>query len=145
MTQVLLKYIVRFSLILIALATVVVAAALGAEEAIGVLVGGGLAFADGLGLVYLVGQLLEPGAKLSKPALFALLFMKLVGTVALIWVALSVWRVSGLGVVIGIGTALAGLVLGANRGSSSPEGQRAMAEAEAGIREELGDTDADSS
>jgi hypothetical protein len=141
MTKVLITHIVRATLVLLPLVALVVGFALGFDHAYGVIVGGALAFLDGLGLVYLVGQLLEPGATRSKPALFLIMFLKLVVVAFLIWVALSVLNFSGLGIVIGIGTAIGALVFGANRGSTSPEGKRAIAEAEEKIRREMGDQD----
>ena len=74
-----------------------------------------------------------------------LLLFKLTSVAFLLWAALAVLGVSAEGVMIGIGVALGALVYGANRGSTSPEGQRAMADAEAKIREELGDKDTESS
>jgi hypothetical protein len=145
MTPILLRSIVKTTAVILPIAIVIVALVLGIDHAIGVAVGGLLAFADGMGLVYLAGALLEPeslakttsGAKRSKVVLSLLLVMKLVVVAFLLWAALSWLHVSGLGIVIGIGMALAGLVIGANRGSTSKAGQKAMADAEARIRAEM--------
>ncbi len=145
MTPILLRSIVKTTAVLLPIATLLVAVALGIDHALGVAVGGLLAFADGIGLVYLAGGLLEPesiakttaGEKRSKVVLSLLLVAKLVIVAFLLWAALTWLHVSGLGIVIGIGIALAGLVIGANRGSTSKAGQKAMADAEAKIRAEM--------
>jgi hypothetical protein len=149
MTRVLIHHVVRATMVLLPAVALMVGFALGFDHAYGVVIGGGLVFLDGLGLIYLAGALLDPGASRSKTALFLLMFFKLVLVAFLLWVALSVLHFSGLGIVIGIGTSIAALVYGANRGSSSPEGKRAMEEAEERIKkemaeQELGDKDADS-
>jgi F0F1-type ATP synthase membrane subunit c/vacuolar-type H+-ATPase subunit K len=62
-----------------------------------------------------------------------------------LWLAFAVLQLSELGIVCGIGVALVSLVVGVNRGSSSAAGQKAMAEDEARIQQEMGDNDAESS
>lgn len=145
MTQILLRYLLRSAAVLLPLAAIIAWIAAGSEAAFGVLVGGVFAALDGAGLIYLVGQLLEPNATRSKGLLFAILFGKLILVAFALWAALTWFNVSGLGIVIGVGVALASLVYGVNRGSSSKEGQAAMAADEARIAQELADNDAESS
>lgn len=144
MTRVLLRYMVRTAAVLIPAAALIAWLALGRAEAIGVFVGAIFALADGAGLIYLVGQLLEPNATRSKGLLFAVLFGKLILVAAALWAALTIFDVSGLGIVLGVGVSLAALVVGVNRGSSSKDGQRAMADDEARIAQEMADNDAES-
>jgi hypothetical protein len=144
MTRILVVAVLRTAAIVLPALAIAVLVALGREHAIGVLVGGVLALLSGLGIVYLTGELLDPVRKTNKVVLVLVLLFKLVFVVVLLWAALSVWSVSGLGVILGIGAGLGALVLGVSRGSSSPEAKRAMDEAEARIREELGDNEADS-
>jgi hypothetical protein len=152
-TPILLRYVVKTTAVLLPIAILIVAIALGLDHAVGVAVGGVLAFLDGLGLIYLAGGLLEPEElaktshrpKQAKALLSVLLILKLIVVGFFLWAALSLLRVSGLGIVIGIGVALAALVIGANRGSTSKEGQKAMADAEERIRHDLEDKEQDSS
>jgi hypothetical protein len=118
---------------------------LGGDAAIGVIIGGVLSLGDGLAIVWLAGELLDPSRKTNKAALLIVLLLKLAVVGALLWASLAVWGISGLGVIIGLAAGLGALVFGVNRGSSSAAGRRAMEEAEARIREELGDNEADSS
>lgn len=139
MTPVLIPWVLRFGLIILPAVMLVAALVFGTEHAVGVLIGGILALADGLGIVYLAGALLEPGSTRSKPVLFILLFLKLGLVGGLLWASLSLLGISGAGLVAGIGAGLGALVLGVSRGTASPEGQRAMEEAEARIRAESED------
>src|SRR5881392_1795770 len=128
MTRILILYLLQTAAVLIPGAAIIAWALLGRDVAVGLFVGALFALADGAGLVYLVGQLLEPNAKRSKGLLFTILFGKLIFVAAALWVSLTFFDVSGLGIVLGVGVALAALVVGVNRGSSSADGKRAMAE-----------------
>ncbi len=144
-TQVLLRYLLQTAAVLAPAVLVVSLAVMGSEVAIGVGIGLVVALGNGAGLVYLVGELLQPNAQLSKLALFALLLGKLLLGGGLLWTALNIWAVSGLGLIIGIGAGLGILILGLNRGSASEAGQKAMNAEEERIRREVGDNDSDPS
>jgi len=135
LTPVLLRAVVRVTLLLLGLALLVVGFVFDFEQSLGVVIGGVLAAADGLGLIYLVGRLLDPpptaAEKAAKPTrelprglLFGLIAVKLTVIGGLLWAALKALPGSGLGIVIGV-----------SQGTTSPEGQAAMAEAERRIRE----------
>lgn len=141
-TRVLLASVFRAALWLIGLAVLIAYFGLSPRHAFGVLIGGVLFLVDGGGLVYLVGRLMDSGVSTSrKSALTLALVVKFVAVAALVYLSLFVWGVSGEGLLIGLGVGLASLVLGLTWGSSSPAGREAMAEAEAKIREEMGDNE----
>jgi hypothetical protein len=145
LTRVLIIHVLKVSAVLLSLAALVVGLVFGAEHALGVVVGGAILLLDGGGLVYLVGRLLDPTMATSMKGGFTLLLIAKLTFVAglLYWVLIGV-GVSGLGVLLGIGAGLIGLVVGVTQGSASPEGKAAIADAEAKIREEMGDNAADS-
>lgn len=137
LTRVLIDAVLRIALWVVPAAVILVALTLGTEHAIGVLIGAFLALGSSLGLVWIVGQLLDPRAKTSKGVLFSALIGKLILVGALLWASLALWGISGLGIIIGIGGGVLCLVVGVNRGSSSPAGQTAMADAEAEIARDM--------
>jgi hypothetical protein len=137
MTNILLRYVLRTFALILGASVLLAFIALGEATAIGVFVGGILGMTSGGGLVYVVGALLEPNATRSKTLLFTLMFGKLLVVGFGLWLALTVFKIDGLGVILGIGLALVSLMIGVNRGSSSPEGKRAMAEDEARIGAEM--------
>lgn len=142
LTQVLLRYFLRFAVGFIGVATVVTYLALGGRPAVGALAGGTLMIVSGFGLVYGVGRLLDPTVgSTTKTGLILILLFKLTLMAALLWLFLSVLGVDGLGLLIGMGAGLMGLVIGLNLGSTSAEGLRAMEEAQARIAQEMGDSE----
>ena len=142
LTKVLLRYFLRFTLGFVGVATALAYFVLGEAAALGALAGGGLMLVTGFGLVYGVGRLLDPTVKTAtKTGLMMVLLIKLMVVAVLLWLMLSVFGLDGLGILIGMGAGLAGLVIGLNFGSASPEGVRAMEQAEARIAQEMGDRD----
>lgn len=144
MTDILLRHLMKAAAVFVPVALAIAYFAFGESLVVGVATGAALGLLSGAGLVYVVGQLLEPNEKRSKGLLFLLLFGKLALVGVLLWAALHA-GVSAVGILSGIAVALAALVVGLNRGSTSEEGVRAMAVEEARIQQELGDNDADSS
>jgi hypothetical protein len=135
LTEVLLRHVLRTSLIAIAVASILAWLIAGIDTAVGLAVAAGLAVADAAGMIYLVGQILRPGAGSRKAIFGLLLIVKLAVVGALLWVAVNRLALDGLGVVLGIAVGLVGTVVGANQGSTSKEGQDAIARAEAEIQE----------
>jgi hypothetical protein len=137
---VLIAHVLKAAGLALGLAAAIAGLVLGADTALGVLAGGFLILLDGGGLVYLVGRLLDPTVSARSKGLFtALLIAKLTLVAGLLWWMLTDAGLSGLGVLLGIGAGLLGLITGVSQGSGSPEGQAAIAAAEARIREEMGD------
>ncbi len=82
----------------------------GAAVGLAILVGGAVVALDGALLVYLVGRIsAEDRSSVKQAALVGLLFFKLIAAGAVLWVALSVFQVHGLGLVLGMGAGLLGL------------------------------------
>jgi hypothetical protein len=131
LARVLMTSILRLGLPITVAAAVGAAGVAGGSTALGVVAGAALALASGLGLVWLVGQILVPGG--SSGAASVLLGLKLAAVLGLGWALLS--SVDPLGFVIGLGVGLLGVVGGAQTGQASEAGQRAMAEEERRIRE----------
>lgn len=67
MTPILIRHVVRTTLALLAAAILVVGFVLGFDQSLGVVIGCVLAGLDGLGLIYLVGRLLEPAPASERP------------------------------------------------------------------------------
>ena len=145
MTRILLTHIATTGVVVVAIAMLAVGLAFGPEHLVGLAIGAVLAILDGAGIVVLAGRALEPGRSGQSKAMFLfLLFGKLAAVAALLWWVVSRLGVSNLGVVIGLGAGLASVVAGAQRGSTSREGQAAIAKAEAQIVEEMRDRGPDS-
>lgn len=139
LTNVLLRHVVKTALVLLLPAFAVAWLALGGHAAFGLLIGAAVSVGDALGLIYLVGRMLEPGQSGPKKGIFALiLVLKLVIVGGILYAAVLKLGVSQIGLVFGIGIGLTATVVGANRGSTSREGQAAMARAEAEIAQEQG-------
>ncbi|MCK6544397.1 hypothetical protein L6R52_00875 [Myxococcota bacterium] len=137
MTRVLIDAVLRVAMFVFPITIVLIVLVFGSEHALGVVVGGVLALGSGLGLVYLTTKLLDPRTKKSKGAMMGMLVGKLAAVALLLWIALAVAGISGLGIIFGVGASVLSMVVGLNQGSSSPAGQRAMAEDEAEIAREL--------
>lgn len=145
LTRVLLKFYFRFAAILFVFGFGLTYLLMGEAVSKGMLVGSLITMADGAVLIWVVGVLLDPNQSGGQKAVFGtVLLFKLVVIGALLWSALSVWGYDGLGLIIGVGLGMFSLVLGVNQGSSSPEGQRAIAEAEAKIEQQMRDNQEDS-
>lgn len=141
LTHVLLRYVLKTTLVVVPLAFAVTWIVLGLEAAIGLAVGAALSVGDAAGMIYLVGEVMSPSQPGSRKAVFTLLLVvKLTVVAALLWVAFARYGVSGLGLVLGIGVGLIATVAGASRGSASKAGQQAIARAEAGIAKEMEDS-----
>lgn len=144
LTNVLLSHVVKTALVLVLPAFAVAWLALGPDAAVGLLVGAAVSGGDALGLIYLVGRMMEPNQSAPKKGIFALiLVVKLVIVAGILYAAVLKLGVSQIGLVIGIGVGLTATVIGANRGSTSKAGQEAIARAEAEIArqqaQEMGD------
>ncbi|MEO1334702.1 MAG: hypothetical protein AAFV29_03625 [Myxococcota bacterium] len=145
MSEVLLRYIVR-SVALIALPGFVLLGLIaGWAHAFGLLFGAVLITVSVGGLIYIVSRLLDPTASGQLKAVlgFALL-LKVTFVAGVLWLGMSTWGISVLGIVFGLGSGLAGIMVGLVVGAASAEGKRAIDEAEARIREEMGDSDDES-
>lgn len=143
LTRVLLRYGLSTAALVLIAAAAIVYFAFGEGHVLGVLIGGALVVLDGAGLVYLVGRLMDQDTSVAKKSVFTLiLVVKLAVVGGLLWWSLQ--QFSGLGILIGIGAGLTGLIVGLSRGSTSAEGQAAMEQEEARIREETKDNGADS-
>ncbi len=146
LSQILIRHIVRWIAMLALLAAVLTSAVFGWSSAVGVLVGAALIGVSCIGLVLIVGRLLDPTRSTVQKATVAILLvakMTVIGGV--LYLCLVRWGVSPLGLVLGIGTGLVAIQTGLVRGSASDEGKRAIEETEARIREELGDSNDESS
>lgn len=137
MTQILLRHVMKLFAVVLPIGAALMFIVLGESACVGFIVGAILGMISGGGLVYLVGGLLDPNATRNKVVLFFLMFGKLALVGVGLWLALTVFKIDGLGIIIGIGAALVSLTVGANRGSTSPEGQKQMAEDEARIAAEM--------
>lgn len=129
LTNILLKHVFKLCGILIPLGTALGYLLLGSADALGVLAGSVLSALDGIGLIYLIGRLMDPKESSGRKwVLTAVLIAKLTLVVGLLWMALTTSGVGPLGVIIGIGLGLVATVAGASKGSSSEEGIRAIDE-----------------
>jgi hypothetical protein len=124
---ILLKYAARSLGAVLSACFLVALILLGWRGALGFLVGGLLSGASFLGFVYLVSDLLSPTAPAkSKAGLALLMFGKLALVGGVLWLAIAVLGVDGLGLMGGIAAAIFGFTLGLQRATRSPEGQAAM-------------------
>lgn len=100
----------------------------GADLAVGFLAGGLLAGASGVGLVGLASRLLTGGSTpgLGPGAAGVLMAAKLVAVLAVAWTLLAVLEIDGLGFLFGLGAGVLSVVIGAQLGQGSPEGQAAI-------------------
>ncbi len=140
LSNVLLTHLLRAALILVGLSTAGAYFILGESAALGVLVGGLLTSALGAGQIWFVGKLLGSDTPSGQKAgLGFLLFLKLFAAGGILWLCLSIWQISGLGMIIGMAAGLGALMIGAQSGAASKEGLAAIAHAEERIAEEMGD------
>lgn len=145
LTRVLLKYFVSTTLFLLGLAIAVAYLVLGESAAQAVLAAAIVASLNGAGLIWVVGVLIDPrGSTASKATVSLVLLGKLSVVLGLLYWLYAIKGMHQLGLVIGIGVAVLGLVLGVNRGSNSPEGREAIAETEKEIAQEMEDKGDDS-
>ncbi len=160
LSRVLLASIARTAVLTVGLGCVVVASSLGLEPGSAFVMGGVLVVVSGAGMVLLVGRLLAGGGArgggcgpgLGPPAgpllggggggAGGLMAVKLVGVLAAAWLALAALRVDALGFTLGLGAGLVAVVLGAQLGQSSPEGQAAVRDAERRSAQEEADMEA---
>lgn len=100
----------------------------GFDGAVGFLAGGVLALLSGVGLVGLAARLLAGGSTpgLGPGAAGALMAVKLVAVLVVAWTLLAVVRVDGIGFLFGLGAGVLSVVIGAQLGQGSPEGQAAI-------------------
>ena len=142
LTRILLQYMARTALALVAV-SVAVAYLLGGEDiAWSVGLGAVLVATSGAAQIWLVGFLLNPdvGTPQKLVSGFFLVF-KLLIVCAVFWWVLTYTNPNQLGFLLGMGVGLASLVIGVQRGSSSAEGIAAANEAEQKIAEKMEDTD----
>jgi hypothetical protein len=141
LTQVLLRYVLKASLIIVGISALFVGIFFGLDAAIGTIVGAALSIGDAAAMIYLIGELLSPARfGTRKVVLTAILVLKLAVVGGLLWLAVDRFGVSGLGLVLGIGIGLTATVIGASRGSASQAGQQAIARAESMIAKEMEDS-----
>jgi len=123
----------------------------GAPVALGFGAGGLLALLSGLGLVFLASRLMAGGSTpgLSPGAAGGLLVVKGLAVLAVAWTLLAAVRVDALGFLFGLGAGVLAVVVGAQLGQGSPEGQAAiraeearLAAADRAAGEEGGDSEA---
>ena len=142
MTGVLLRFGAKTCAVAVGLAFLVGFIALGESGAVATAFGGALTALNFLGLVYVIGRLLDARVtSRRKLALSLALLCKMAVVGILLWLGLTRFGLDPLGLVIGIGAAILGFTLGLARGSASPEGKSAMAAEEARLREEGTDGD----
>lgn len=145
LTRVLLKHFASTTLLLLGLATAVAFFVLGEAAAQAVLAAGLVASLNGAGLIWVVGVLIDPrGSTSGKATVLVVLLGKLALTLGLLYWLFAIKGMHQIGMVVGIGVAVLGLVLGVNRGSVSPEGRAAIAETEKEIAQEMEDNGDDS-
>jgi hypothetical protein len=120
-TKLLLREAAKSSAATIGLAALTIGLLLGWPDALAVLLGGAIASLNFLGLVYLVGEMLNLRASGKKKGrLFVVLLLKLGLGGLVLWAALVRLKLAGIGVVVGIGAAIIGFTAGVTRGSRSP-------------------------
>jgi uncharacterized membrane protein len=126
-TNLLLKYGSRHALIAVAIAALVCFVALGEGASLGAIAGGLLATLNFLGLIFVIGRLLDTRVPNKKKLGFSLLLMGKLGVAGLLfWAALERYGLSPVGILIGIGAAVLGFTWGLKSASDSPEGRAAM-------------------
>jgi len=141
LSQVLLRYVFKASLIVVGIASVLTALAFGFDALIGMVVGAVVSIGDAAAMIFIVGELLSPSGSAARKGLLALLFAaKLVVVGGLLWISYDRFGVSGLGLLLGIGVGLTATIIGVARGSASSAGQEAMARAESAIAKEIEDS-----
>jgi hypothetical protein len=145
LTPVLLKYFLKTALVVVLAGFGLTYLVLGESSAAAALAAAAVVCADGAALIWVVGKLLDPrGATSGKITVVLVLLAKLLAVGGILWWMLAVQGLDGLGVIIGIGLGVLSLVVGVNRGSTSPEGQRAIQDTEREIAEEMGDNEDES-
>lgn len=145
LTRVLLEYFAKTTAILLGVATAVMYLVVGEAAAQATLASGIVVALDGAALIWIVGVLIDPrGSVASKATVGVVLLGKLAAVGGLLYWLYAIKGMHELGMLVGIGAAMAGLVLGVNRGSTSPEGRRAIAETEKEIAQEMEDNEDDS-
>jgi hypothetical protein len=145
LTRVLLTYFAKTTVFILLVACGISYLVLGEATAMAVLATGLVVALDGAALIWVVGVLLDPqGSSAAKATTVVILMGKLAAVGGLLYWLHAAKGMDELGMLIGIGAGMAGLVLGANQGSASPEGRQAIAQAEKEIEEEMGDNEEDS-
>jgi len=139
LASVLIRSIFRITAWILVGGTLVCWGLFGPAIGLGFAAGAAVSAASGLGLVWLVGWLFQPGAG-SKGLAAVLLGGKLIAVVALAWLAMS-WT-DPLGFTFGLGAGLFAVVVGAQIGQASEAGQAAIAAEEAEAKRR--DSDAES-
>lgn len=136
---VLMRAIAKVAVVVVALGTVVAWLWAGPGVAWGFAAGGLLAAGSGLGLVFLAGRLLSGarGPGMGAGTVGTLMGVKLVAVLAIAWTLLAVVQVDGLGFLFGLGAGVLSVVIGAQLGQGSPEGQAALRAEEAELADEL--------
>ena len=136
LTNVILSHVAKATAVILPPAVLVAYFTMGPDAALALAVGMGLSVGDAAGMIYLVGQMMDPTTGGSKKGIFGLLLvLKLTIVGGLLYYAAVIMGLHQLGIVVGIGLGLIATVFGANRGSTSEEGRAAIAEAEKNIRD----------
>ena len=144
LTRILLGYMLRTAAVMVGTAIAVAYVLGGVEVARAVAIGGVVVGGSGAIQIWLVGYLLDPEAGTpEKIASGFFLAFKLLLVCVIFWLVLSRTQPHQVGLLAGMVVGLASLVLGAHRGSNSPEGIAAMNEAERKITEKLEDSDSE--
>lgn len=145
LTRVLLIAFAQTTAVVLLVAFGVTHLVLGPEAGQAVLAAGFVVALDGAAIIWIVGVLLDPHATgASKATVGTILMVKLAAVAGLLWYLHTTWGAHELGMLIGMAAAIMGLVLGVNRGSTSPQGRQAIAEAEKEIAQEMRDIEEES-
>ncbi|MEM1024919.1 MAG: hypothetical protein AAF627_00875 [Myxococcota bacterium] len=128
LAPVLIRSIFRVAVVVIVGGALVCGGLFGLGMALGFAAGGAVSAASGLGMVWLVGWMLQPGAG-SKGFAAVLLGGKLIAVVALAWLGMA-WT-DPLGFTFGLGAGVFSVVAGAQLGQASEAGQAAIEAEEA--------------
>lgn len=145
LTRVLLTYYAKAALGLLTVGFGLTYMILGDASAIAFLAAAAVMLGGGVVQIWMAGKLLDPrGSTASKASVTFVLLGKLAILGALLWYLINIRQLDGVGVIVGMGFGLASLVVGVNWGSTSPEGQQAISEAEREIAQEMEDKPEDS-
>jgi len=132
LARVLMRFIAGAALGIVAFGVAVAWTWGGPRAAVGFGTGGALAGLSGVGLVALASQLLGGGSGgIGAGTAGLLLVVKLAAVLGSAWTLLAVVGVDGVAFLFGLGAGMLAVVLGAQWGQGSPQGQAAIRAEEA--------------